>query len=81
MWQAVREQKFEQIPLFIQRCLALQLLELWPPATFGKVSFFNDFSSVFNRPQCTWRVHGPGRGAARQGKGSLASCYIMITTT
>ena len=32
----------------------------------GKVCFFQvtDFGSVFNRPPCTWRVHGgPGRGA------------------
>jgi len=39
----------------------------------GKVCFFTDFGSVFNRPPCTWRVHGPGRGAARQGK--CSSCY------
>ena len=79
MWRAVSEQKFEQIPLFIPRGLASPLRESWPPSTFGKVCFFTDFGSVFNRPPCTWRVHGPGRGAARQGK--CSSCYVIIQVT
>jgi len=58
----------------IPRGLASPLLA---PGIIGvasvQVCFFTDFCSVFNLPPCTWRVHGPGRGAARQGK--CSSCY------